>query len=258
MTDMKPIDWLAILGALAWTPHLITLVRSWLIKPEIRVITPRSVSLGFTIYGSIFNLHLAFAVENKDIVISALKIKLKHETGGEKLFEWEGIQQQLMKMKAPDGTVLPYEKEQSVLAIKLNQKDIEERFIQFQESSFKNEKYEREIKGLKNISYLKSQGKYDPKEFMKSQDMQDLIGFIKQSFYWKVGTYKVTIEVESPEEFNITDNTYEFSLTPLDVEDLEKNKGLIEYDYKNILVPQANEEYEEIVWNWKNPALQKT
>jgi len=255
---MKLIDWIAILGALAWTPHLISLIRNWLTKPEIRVITPQAVSLGFTTYGSILNLHLAFSVKNKDVVISALKLKLKHESGGEKHFEWQGIHQHLMKMKAPDGSVLPYEKEQSVLAMKLNQKDIEERFIQFHETSFKQEKYAKESQGLKNIAYLKSQNKYDPQEFMKSQDMQDLISFIKQSFYWKVGTYTVTVEVESPEDFNIVDNEYSFSLTPLDIEDLEKNKEFIEHDYKNILVPQSEEEYKTVEWQWKNPTLQQT
>lgn len=255
---MKLIDWIAILGALAWAPYLFTLVRNWLTNSEIRVITPSSVSLGFTTLGSIFNIHLAFSVKNKDIVISSLKIKLKHETGGEKDFEWQGIQQHVMKLKAPDGSVLPYDKDQSVLAIKLNQKDIDERFIQFQERPFINEKIEREITGLKDSAYLKSQGKYDPKEFMKSQEMLDLINFIKQSFYWKVGIYEVTIEVESPEPFTIVDNTYKFSLTPFDVEELEKNKELIEHDYKNMVVPQDNEEFKSVEWKWKNPSLLKT
>lgn len=254
---MKLIDWIAILGALAWAPHLFSLIRNWLTKPEIRVITPRTVSLGFTTYSSILNLHLAFSVKNKDIVVSAIKLKLMHESGDEKQFEWQGIHQELMKMKIPDGSVLPYEKELSVLAMKLNQKDIEERFIQFHDESFKQEKHARESKGLKNIAYLKSQEKYDPEEFLKSQEIQDLCSFIKQSFYWKVGTYTVTIEVESPEEFSIVDNTFNFSLTPLDIEDLEKNKECIEHDYKNMIVPQSDEVFKKVEWQWKNPAIQK-
>ena len=107
---------------------------------------PKVFKAFFTTLGSIFNLHLAFSVKNKDIVISSLKIKLKHETGGEKDFEWQGIQQHVMKLKAPDGSVLPYDKDQSVLAIKLNQKDIDERFIQFQERPFINEKIEKDKK----------------------------------------------------------------------------------------------------------------
>ncbi len=255
---MEIIDWVAILGALAWTPYLISMIRNWLTKPEIRVITPRYVTVGFTTLGSIFNLHLAFSVKNKDIVISSIKIKLRHETGGEKNFEWQGIQQQVMKMKIPNGSVLPYEKDQSVLAMTLNQKDIEERFIQFQETSFIEAKYARENKALENIAYLNSQDKYDPKELMKSQEVQELVKYIQQSFYWQVGTYEVTIQVESPEPFDIKGNKYKFSLTPLDIENLEKNKDFIERDYKNIIVPQSDEEFKKVEWKWKNPPLQKT
>ena len=62
---MKLIDWIAILGALAWTPHLVNLVREWLAKSKVRVITQREVEIGFTTYGPIFNIRLAFSVENR-------------------------------------------------------------------------------------------------------------------------------------------------------------------------------------------------
>jgi len=119
---VKIIDWLAILGALAWTPHLIGILNSWLTKSKIRIITQKNVEIGFTTFGQIFNLRLAFAVENKDIVITDLKVKLRHESGEEKTFEWQGITQQIGKMTMPDSGVMQQEKEHSVLAIKLKSK----------------------------------------------------------------------------------------------------------------------------------------
>src|SRR4030067_2916056 len=119
--DMKLIDWIAILGALAWTPHLIDGFKYWFLNSKIRIITQKSVEIGFTTFGSIFNLRLAFAVENKDIVISDIKVRLKHESGDERVLEWQGITQHLGKMKTPNAGDMPYEKEHSVLAIKLNQ-----------------------------------------------------------------------------------------------------------------------------------------
>ncbi len=119
-------------------------------------------------------------------------------------------------------------------------------------------KYARENKALENIAYSYSQDKYDPKELMKSQEVQELVKYIQQSFYWQVGTYEVTIQVESPEPFDIKGNKYKFSLTPLDIENLEKNKDFIERDYKNIIVPQSDEEFKKVEWKWKNPLLQKT
>ena len=38
---MTLINWLAILGALAWLPHLLTLLRQLITRPEIRIITER-------------------------------------------------------------------------------------------------------------------------------------------------------------------------------------------------------------------------
>lgn len=119
---MTAIDWIAILGALAWTPHLIDMIKKWITKAKIRVITQKSAEIGFSTFGPIINIRLAFSVDHRDIVISDMKIRLKHESGEEKLFEWQGITQQVGKMTAPGAGVMPIEKENSVLAVKLNQK----------------------------------------------------------------------------------------------------------------------------------------
>lgn len=255
--NLTLIDILAILGALAWTPPIFSLIKNYLTKPKITIITPRNVSVGFTSLGSIFNLHLAFSVDHKSIVISGLRIRLIHENGEEKIFEWQGIQQQVMKMRTPDGSVMPYEKEASVLAMKLNEKEIEERFIQFQETAFQNAKYILENNVLKTIIYQKSQENYKAEEFLKSQEMQNLFSFTKQAFSWKSGRYSVTIEIDSSEEFKIIDNKYNFSLTPVDIEELMKNKDCIEHEYKNQLVPQSETEFRPVNWNWRNPTLHK-
>lgn len=160
-------------------------------------------------------------------------------------------------MRAPDGSILPYEKEPSVLAIKVNEKDIEERFIQFQETSFQSQKNSFEAELIKNITYLKSQEQYKPIEFLNTQQMQNLFNYIKQTFSWKTGRYTVIIDIESPEKFTIVGNKYRFTLTPVDIEELEKNKNFIEQEYKNQLVTQTVEEYKKIDWNWRNPSLQK-
>jgi hypothetical protein len=254
---MSIFDVIAVLGALAWTPHAIILVRSWINKPEIRVITSKSVQLGYTTLGTVLNLHIAFSTRNKDIVITAIRIILKHDSGEAKQFEWQGVQQEVMKMTAPDGSILPYQKENSVLAIKLTEKDIEERFILFQQSSFHSQKTEKENTILKEVFYLKGQGKFNEREYINSEKMQELFEYIKQSFSWKTGSYEVLIEVDSPSKFTISDNKYSFVLTPIDIQQLEKNKDFIEQYYKNILVPPTDDEYKSMTWNWRNPTLNK-
>ena len=208
---MKLIDWIAILGALAWTPHLVGIVKNWLTKSKVRIITQREVEIGFATYGPIFNLRLAFSVENKDIVISDLKIRVTHESGEERIFEWQGITQHMGKMTLPDASAMPFEKEQSVLAIKLNE------------------------------------------TFLREPVMTELYNFNKHSFSWKGGNYKISIEMQSPEKFDLVDNIREFNLTPLDIEKMEKNKELLELDYKRKLTGGD----EKVDWQWCRPVLVK-
>ncbi|MCY9856027.1 hypothetical protein [Vibrio mediterranei] len=253
---MNFIDGIAILGALAWTPHLISLIKNYFTKPKVSIITSRSAELGFTSLGPILNLHLAFSVEHKDIVVSDLKIRLKHSSGEERIFEWQGIKQNVGKMTTPDAGSMPFEKEQSVLAIKLNQTQIEERFIRFQDVVFLASKKEYENKAVKKIAYLKAEGKYNSEEFLREQEMTELYNFNKHAFPWKEGEYVASIEIKSPEEFILIDNVRSFSLSPVDIEELSKNKDVLEADYKRLLVGQAEGE-PDIVWQWRAPALIK-
>lgn len=254
---MKPIDFVAIIGALAWLPHLIKIIKGYITKPEIRIITQKTAEVGFTTFGPIFNTRVAFSVKYHDIVISNFKAIVQHESGEKRIFEWQGIKQEIAKMTTRDGPI-PYEKENSVLAIKLNQKEVEERSIQCQEISFIKEKKHYEDKTIKKLSYDREQTNYDPVEFLKCQESTDLYSFIKQSFSWKAGKYKVKFEIESPEKFKLLDNEYEFSLIPIDIEQLEKNKNSIEQDHINMFVSSSHEKFKEVVWNWRYPILRSS
>lgn len=251
---MKIIDWIAILGALAWTPHLFSLIKSLFTKPEIRVITQKTAEIGFTTYGPIFNMRIAFSVKNHDVVISNFRVRITHESGEEKVFEWQGVRQQVMKMHTSDGPI-PYEKENSVLAIKLNQSEVEERIIQCQEVSFVAGKRSLEDKAIRKLSYDRVQTDYDPLNFLRSQDAVDVFNYIKHAFSWRAGKYKVVFELESPETFKLVDNEFEFSLLPMDVEELDKNKDFIEQEYVNNLVGEGNDSYKPVYWNWRNPLI---
>ncbi len=253
---MKFIDGIAILGALAWTPHLITLLKNHFTKPKVRIITSRSAELGFTSFGPIFNLHLAFSIEHKDIVVSDLKIRLKHSSGEERIFEWQGIKQNVGNMKTRDAGTMPFDKEQSVLAIKLNQTQIEERFIRFQDVAFITSKKKYDNHAVKKITYLKAEKKYDAEKFLREPEMIELYNFNKHYSPWKEGEYIASIEIQSPEEFILVDNIRSFSLSSIDIEELSKNKDVLEADYKRWFLGKKDEEL-DTVWHWCNPTLMK-
>lgn len=248
----------AILGALAWMPHLLKIVKDVLTRPEIRVIVQRTAEIGYTTLGPILNLRIAFSVRHRDIVISSIKIRLKHESGEEKILSWQGIIERLAQMQTPEAGPIPWEKERSVLAIKLTEKEVEERFIRFQEDDYHTNKETYESKVDKKLSYLKGKGEYNPDDFLQSEEIKDLYSFIKHWFNWKQGKYTLIFEVGSPEKFVLKDNVYEFSLNPLTIELLEANKELIHLAYEDQLkIVTEGYKPHRINWNWTNPALKK-
>ncbi|NQY06434.1 MAG: hypothetical protein HRT68_09710 [Flavobacteriaceae bacterium] len=83
--------------------------------------------------------------------------------------------------------------------------------------------------------------------------MSEMFSYIKHSFSWKQGQYEAIVEIESPEKFNLIDNRYSFSLTSIDIEDLDKNKEKIDKSYD----PLNEDESNKVVWNWRNPTLFK-
>jgi len=253
---LKPFEWIALIGAFAWLPHLISFIKIALSRPEVRIITEKIVELGFTTLGPILNIRMAFAVKNKDIVISGIKLRLKHESGEEKIFTWHGVVQKMLQMNTPEYGPIPFEKVLSVLAIKLSPKEVEERLIRFQDPSYHTDMESYDEKAAKIIIYMQTSGDTDFKSFLKGKEMKDLYSFIKHSFNWKSGKYKLTFEVESQQSFTLKNNMYEFILTPIDIEHIEKNKELIEKSYEYQFLPaQKEEERKQLVWAWRYPVL---
>lgn len=253
---LEPFEWIALVGALAWLPHLISYIRNVITKSQIRIITEKSAELGFTTFGPIINLRVAFAVKNKDIVISNVNMKVTHESGDSRTFSWFGVTQKMLQMNTRETGPIPFEKELTVLAVKLSTKDIEERLIRFQDTKYHDEKGELEGKAVKKLSYLTEKGDVDYPEFLNSEEMNDLYSYIKQSFSWKTGTYSVEFQLESPEPFSLVQQSYKFSLSPIDIQQIEKNKALIEKFYES-QVGQTDSEQERLVWNWRHPAFRR-
>ncbi len=248
---MTGLEWAAIIGAFAWTPHLLKYGKQIFLKPKITIIPAKFFEVGFSTLGPIFNLGTAFIVKNQDIVVSDLEIHISHESGEKKTFEWQSMRQQISTMTTPDGGIMPNDKQHSVLVIKLNKDQLEERSIQCQEASFIPGKYELETIAIEKSNFLKKQNTYKQSEFIKSQEMDDLYKYIKQSFNWKPGKYTATIELSSTDEFEIENNIYEFVLSSLDIERLEKNKDMIEMVYEELKEDKKN----EVKWNWCYPKL---
>lgn len=256
---MTAYEIVAILGAFAWLPPIITVIRRWILTPKVRLIAQRTVEIGFTNYGPIANLHVAFSVSGRDVVVSNIKMKIIHESGEQRVFTWQGIVQHIGRLSNPGTAQVPYDKEQSVLAMKLHVNDIEERFIRFQEDEFIAGKYPIEEKAIKHLLYLRESGQFEASKFLSSEQMTDLYKYMGQSFNWKKGKYTVVFEMSSPERFRLLDNVYHFELTTIDIEALEKNKETIDKEYENeVSTGPDGSAPNAIQWNWRYPNFSGT
>ncbi|HLP03371.1 MAG TPA: hypothetical protein VK163_15200 [Opitutaceae bacterium] len=257
---MKPttlFDWIALIGALAWLPPLISLLRSLLTRPLVRIIAERKLELGFTSFGPIINVRMAFSTERKDVVITNLEFSLRHESGEQKVFRWEGVTQKMLQMQTLDAGTIPFEKEINVLAMKITMREVEERFVRFQDPIFHESKEPYEAKVVKKLSHFLSQKPESIDPFLEMEETKDLASFVTQAFAWKPGKYSLTFSIESPERFVLKDQNYEFVLGPLDIEALEKNKENILKDLKNQILNYDKEKSEKIAWSWRYPKLKK-
>lgn len=254
---MSLIDVVAIVGAFAWAPPIISAIRNWFTRPEIRIITQATPEIGYTVLGPIVNLQIALTVKHKDIVVTGMRLQLRHESSERTLFSWQGIVQRMGTMTNPQIGVMPYEKELNVLAMKVSLKDVEERSIRFQNPEFLNKKSDLEATSLKRLAYLHQSDTFEGGAFLRSQEMADLYSYTRQSFSWKPGTYHLVVILESPDEFTVLDDKYSFNLTPLQVQQLCSNLDLIETYYANEVLPlKEGEQPKKIQLNWVYPQMQ--
>lgn len=256
MNQLSPIDVAAIVGALAWIPPIFVAVRTWITKPQIRVITQPTPEIGFTTLGPILNIRIALTVTHKDIVITGIRLQVTHESGEQTSFSWRGIVQRMGTMNYPQVGAVPFEKELNVLAMKVSLKDVEERLIRFQNLDFLQHKAEIEATANKKMAYLRQSNTFEGDAFLRSQEMADVYSFIRQSFAWKTGVYRLRVLLDSPDAFNVLNDEYTFTLSPLQVQGLSDNLKHVEQYYADeVLQLKDGEERKQIPWYWVYPDL---
>lgn len=139
--------------------------------------------------------------------------------------------------------------------MKVRTSDVDERYIRFRAIAFVKNHQELQQRASERYMYLQRQSeKPDLDAFLKSDEMTDLYTHIKRSFPWKEGVYKLTFEVTSPDPFHISGDVYEFNLSSVDIEELEKNRDQVEQGYRDGFIPKQDGE-PGLVWLWRYPQL---
>jgi hypothetical protein len=72
------------------------------------------------------------------------------------------------------------------------------------------------------------------------------------------GRYVVSVQPSSPQKFNQVENSFEFELTDVDLDNLKNNIPYIDLELKNIVNSNlSNPEPHPIQWQWANVQISR-
>jgi len=241
---------LSIIGALAWLPDIIKLIRNIIKKPKVTIISDKNLELGFTLFGPIINLGLAFSSERKDALITKIILKLEHENKDKYEFIWEWFEENLLEMQIPNAGIVPYKKNQQAIALKVLKDNLVEKKVGFQIQEFKIEK-NKQLSNLYEINENNLKNNIPPKSILSTNEYINLNNLYKNSFIWKSGKYIAQIEIFTNENKKSFTHSLNYKISTYDIKQLEKNKDLINKVLENMFIKQ-DIEYTEI-WTWIYP-----
>ena len=255
------ISVLAIIGALAWLPHILRWLYAWLIKPKLRFVPDSKSEIGYNILGPIFNHNFAVITEFKDALIERILLTLTHESGEKHEFIWKSLHEKGFEVTDISGGRAEYSKLQPAIALKVWVMGLIEKKILFRDYTYEKNSYDLFYKLVEKQNHLKKVDKTNYKnQLLKSKELSDFLDFVKKSFYWKQGKYTITLYAYEKSLKKPHVENFEFTLTKNDSERLDKNIEFIQQ------VIKVQIEYDEVPYekwpsppnfNWINPNFQR-
>jgi hypothetical protein len=165
--SFKPDEIAAYIGAAAWLPQILTWLYNKLSKPKVIIVPDKTAEIGFTRFGPIFNLRMAIASENRDVIINSLEMILTHEDGETRKFLWSGFSETFSEITDEDGRRQVVSRDQTPIALKISTQILTEKFFRFQEPRYHEQDRKFTIPLVEHFKFLKSQTPNDPHEYVK-------------------------------------------------------------------------------------------
>ncbi|MCH7559042.1 MAG: hypothetical protein IIB56_16540 [Planctomycetes bacterium] len=260
---MDALDYVAIIGAAAWTPQIITWVYRILTQPKVSIHLHSLPQIGYTTLGPIFNVTFALLSEKKDAILNKISATLKHESGATYTFDWAGLSEDLSEIENPIGETVSVKKTSLPLVVKVLHTGVAQVFVRFQHKQFKVNLRKPGALVLDRFIFLKSSGKLkteqDIEDLVSEQVFSEYMKHLSSEFIWIAGKYTVTFAFGSPNKFKYKKNEYIFELSQDDINELKKNIDNIKHDLieagKIDII--SNYEMKKINWIWRSPELRK-
>lgn len=254
---MKPEEIAAYLGAAAWLPLILAWIYRAVIKPRLRVVPNQTAEVGFTSFGPIFNVRMAFFVENRDLIIDGIDLVVRHEGGEERLFRWAGLGETFSEITDSAGNRQIVSKDQTPIAIKVVTQSLLEKFVRFQEPSFHAADGPTTRALVSHFNFLKQKS---PETFvpqvLESKEYFSVVEQRQKWFWWKPGRYELTLRPTSPQKFKLVGAKFAFELQDVDVDLLRRNVPIVNTEIRNVIMSNVPDtKPDQITWQWANVTM---
>lgn len=233
----SPAEWAAYIGAAAWLPQIGSWVYGRLVTPKVRIIPERSVQLGYTTFGPIFNIRVSISTDRKDAIVNNLEVDLTHQDGAAHSLRWSGLRETFSEVMDSEGNrQSTIEKDQPAIALKVSTALLAEKFVRFQDQAWHNEHNPLFDALVSQYNYLKSSTLEYRQSALTSKEHHSLFEFYKRGFWWKAGRYEATFRIQSPNDATLNTGTFVFFVSQFDVDSMRANIDLMKDYYENVVM----------------------
>lgn len=248
----------AVIGAAAWLPQIISWIANLITRPKLRFVPEETSEIGYTFFGPIFNQSFAISTSMKDALIERIAIVLTHESGAKHEFWWKFLDERGPEITSLNtGERAEWRKNQPAIALKVSTLGLAEKKIGFQDLSYqgklmallqKYQEIESHLEKIKSQDYLE--------EAVKSKEFLDLTEYIKSGFYWGEGKYSVYLYVYAASLKKPHVEHFRFELSKANIEQLEKNIKITQDHFRDLVLFKGKEkERPKYYWRWANPSF---
>jgi hypothetical protein len=256
---MSAAEIAAYLGAAAWLPQIGRVIYRGFVRPVVTIVPEQYAEIGFTSFGPILNLRMAFSAGRKGAIIDGFDLLLRHVDGETRTLRWSGLTETFSQITDQAGNRQFVTREQSPIALQVGTESLVEKFVRFQEPRYHETVRPPLLRLVAHFKFLKEKG--DPNyvdNALASEELHNLVEARQKSFWWRPGRYGIEFRLTSPKKILATKSRYSFELTALEIDQLQENVETLKADLENLL--RSNKPDFEAVplnWNWVNVEVRK-
>jgi hypothetical protein len=244
---------ISLVGAAAWIPHLLFMLKKWLTKPVLTIMPSSTCEVGFTQLGPVLNIRMAITADHQSILVDGIEFEVSHDSGATYLFRWHEIANQ-NSMEIGQKPLIQDQKPAAIeaIALKILPDDLKEVLLRCRLKEHM-EAHDLWIRAFnKERRRLSNNNKYDPLDFYSTKMVQDMQAFMKSQMIWRSGAYEVRSLVHTRSAAVKDIPLLEFSLSNDDIALLQANHDNLPRYLRNLCVentPQENQ-FQPFEWNW--------